>query len=180
VNEPVISKCKICAKDIPPGAKKCTECGEFQSALSRVLAGLDLKGLSALLPLLTLIYAFLSERIEGQRSEILIGAPRCEITGVTVFASNLGNRHGLIQAVKFSATETEPGGLVLPEDDSVLLLDPGSARMISFGVPDSHANGLVSFPGQQKPDCTVSLEFDILNFDQSAKRIDHRCGCPSS
>ena len=78
-----MTPCKICAQEIPDGARKCTKCGEFQSLPWRVLSGFDLKGLLALLPLLTLIYAFLAERLEPYQIPgiILIGLGLLAIDG---------------------------------------------------------------------------------------------------
>jgi hypothetical protein len=166
---------------MPKGALKCTECDEYQFAFSRWMARFNITGLLALLPLLTLIYAFMAERWEGQLSNIDVGGLTCRSDGITVFATNSGNRLGLIEAVEFEATETARGTLVLASDPADRVFDAGDARLLTFEVDTTtHAGGLVSFPGQQAATCNVEINVRVLNFDQTLDTRSLSCACPSS
>ncbi|MEM9577609.1 MAG: hypothetical protein AAF999_11425 [Pseudomonadota bacterium] len=144
------------------------------------MARFNVTGLLAVLPLLTLIYAFVAERWEGQYSHIDVGGLVCSTGGVTFFTTNSGNRHGLIDGVAFEATKTDRGAMTLTTDPSDRVFDAGDARLLSFAVdPATHAGGLVSFPGLQDAACKVDIEVRILNFDQSQQTRTLSCACPS-
>jgi predicted nucleic acid-binding Zn ribbon protein len=173
-------KCVVCAKPIPKGARKCTECGEFQSLISRIMAGMDLKGLLALLPLLTLIYAFLSERIEKQYSDLRIASVTCDAQSVAVFASNAGNRWALLRNGTFAATGDPVSHFDLPTDLGDLTFEPGAARLLKLNVNTRrNPGGLASFQSRQHETCSVALDFDILNFDHTPDHEEAKCVCPS-
>lgn len=173
--------CKICAKEIPDDARKCTECGEFQSLHSRIFAGLDLKGLLALLPLLALIYAFLAERIEIPRSELRITPVACVKNAVTVFASNTGNRMALLESAQFAAGPDPTSTFDLPQNLSTRLFEGGTSRLLTLTV-DLRRNpaGLASFQSVRGRACTVALTFTILQYDHSKDQETASCVCPSS
>ncbi len=171
--------CAICKKPMPKGALKCTVCDEYQFVLSRWMARFNLTGLLAVLPLLTLIYAFITERWEGQYSLISLGGLACASDGITVFATNSGNRQGLIESVEFEATETARGKLTLAADPAQRVFDAGDARLLKFDVDKTtHAGGLVSFPGLQAEQCKVVVDVRILNFDQTQDTRTLSCACP--
>ncbi|MEO1091114.1 MAG: hypothetical protein AAFX81_10800 [Pseudomonadota bacterium] len=173
--------CKLCARQIPFEAKKCNDCGEFQSVFTRVVRGIDLKALLALLPLLTLIYAFLADRLEVARSDLQVAAVACEAESVTLFASNAGTRTALLQHVGFAATGDEESVFELPTDLPQRVFAAGEARLIEVHV-DAGRNpaGLASFQSRQRPDCAVALRFEILNHDHTVTEEDQTCACPLS
>ena len=145
------------------------------------MARFNVTGLLAVLPLLTLIYAFVADRLEGQYSQLGVGGMTCSSDGVTLFATNSGNRHALLDAVTFDATRTDPGTLSLSSDEAQRVFAPGDARLLSFDVDKStHAGGLVSFPGQQSLECRVLVDVRVLNFDQSIDTRQLTCDCPLS
>ncbi len=173
--------CKICTKKIPDSARKCLECGEFQSLHARIFAGLDLTALLALLPLLTLIYAFLAERIEVPRSEIRIVPVACVQYAVTVFASNIGNRMALLKSAQFAAGNEPTGTFNLPKDLSNRLFEGGASRLLTLTVDRRHKpNGLANFQSARAKSCTVNLTFSILQYDHSEDQETASCVCPSS
>ncbi len=177
---PEMSACAICKKPIPDGALKCTECDEYQFTFSRWMARFNITGLLAVLPLLTLIYAFVAERWEGQYSRINVGGLTCSTGGITFFTTNSGNRQGLIDGVEFEATQTDRGAMTLASDLSDRVFEAGDARLLSFTVDAAtHSGGLVSFPGLQDAACKVEIDVRILNFDQSLETRTLSCACPS-
>ena len=176
-----MTPCKICAQEIPDGARKCTKCGEFQSLPWRVLSGFDLKGLLALLPLLTLIYAFLAERLEIPRSDLRITPVACAEDAVTIFASNTGNRMSLLESARFADGADPTSSFDLPADLSSRLFEASSSRLLTLLVdPLRNPGGLASFESAQAQPCTVALTFTILQYDHTTDQRTASCACPSS
>lgn len=172
--------CVVCAHAMPVGAKKCTTCGEYQSFFWRLMAGLDLRGLLALLPLATLIYAFLAERLEVPRSDLRLHAVACTADAVTVFASNGGNRTGILAAAAFDSGDGDRT-LPLPADPAARLFDGGASRLLTLPVDRAqNPGGLVSFESRQVPDCTVALKFRVIRFDHTDMETTSSCDCPAS
>lgn len=102
--------CRVCAHPIPTGAKKCTQCDEFQSTFWRVLAGFDLKGLLALIPMLALVYSYLADRIQPQRADLQLYPIACSQFAVDVFGSNAGNRAAALTGASYSLPDYAPPG----------------------------------------------------------------------
>lgn len=173
-------KCKICAKDLPDGARKCTECGEFQSPAMRILAGLDLKGLIALVPIVTLAYAFIQDRIEGEFSRLDVALVSCTEDTVTAFVSNIGNKNGIITRATYTTAGSEPRAFELPEPSESRLFEGGESRIIELKVNRQISpGGLVPFDARQKPDCGVDIAIETLAFDHSTRARTLSCDCPS-
>jgi len=172
--------CRLCAQEIPDGAKKCSQCGEFQSTWSRALAIVDLKGLMALLPLLTLIYAFLAERFETQSSDLRLTAVSCSLDGVKVFGSNTGNRSAILLTAGFSTGEDQ-SEFVIPESPEERVFDAGASRLLTLPV-DARRNpgGLVPHDLRSDPACSVELQFSVVEFDHTTTRSTSSCACPSA
>lgn len=176
-----MKQCKLCATDIPDNARKCTICGEFQSLPSRVFARIDLKGLLALLPLLTLIYAFLAERFDFPYSELRITPVDCAESTVTIFASNNGNRMSLLESAQFAAESDATSTFILPDDLSTRIFDAGESRLVALSVdPIQSPGGLVSFESAEADSCIVNLTFSVVQYDHSKTRKTASCACPSS
>jgi hypothetical protein len=172
--------CRVCAQPIPAGAKKCTRCNEFQSPFWRVAAGLDLKGLLALLPLLALIYAFLAERVEPKNAKLQIFPIGCTRDTVEVFGSNVGNRAAAVTAAGYSVGNRADGKL-LPQGDAVTRV---------FAANDSHVarwkvdlrkepGGLAPHGASEVAGCQVTLRFAVLEFNGRTREIEAKCVCPS-
>ena len=178
---PKTKPCNICAHPIPERARKCTDCGEFQSTPARIMAGFDLKGVLALLPLLALIYAFLAERFERQTSDLNVTTVACSGARASVFASNPGNRTALLETGSFQATGDPIGRFNLPDDLSLRVFEPGAARMITLTVDERrNPGGLASFDSRNLETCEVALTFSVVRHDQSRMMEVGSCACPSS
>ncbi|MDW4497406.1 hypothetical protein R5H30_05385 [Sulfitobacter sp. D35] len=165
---------------MPAGAHKCTECGDYQTWPARIVAGFDLKGILALLPLLTLIYAFLAERLEFPRSSLAATALECRADGVSVFASNPGNRTALVRAARFIAGDDAPGALDMPPPEE-RVFEAGAARILDLSVDRArNPNGLASFQALAQEGCTVAVEITYLTHDQRNETEATSCDCPRS
>jgi len=175
-----VTPCRVCAQPIPAAAKKCTKCGEFQSPFWRVAAGLDLKGLLALLPLLALIYAFLIERVEPKRAELQLFPIGCTRDAVEVFGSNVGNRAAAVTAAGYSVGNRTDGRLI-PHGDAVTRVFAANASHVARWTVDlrKEPGGLAPHGASDASGCRVTLRFTVLAFDGNEREVVATCACPS-
>lgn len=174
------SLCRICAKPLPTGARKCTECDEYQSLFWRIFSSFDFKGLIALVPIITLAYAFIQDRIETKSSDLRIALVSCESTKVKLFASNVGNRAAIIGGASFRTADQPAHDLIvaIPPEDK--LIEGGETRAIELQV-DSVINpgGLVPFGVGETPNCSVAITIETIAFDHELEPQVIVCDCPS-
>ncbi len=179
--EQLAGQCRICRNRMPEGAKKCTTCGEFQSAWWRVLTGFDLKGLLALLPLLTLIYAYLADRIEPEESDLRVYVAGCSAGAVELFGSNVGNRTAIMTGGTFAAGAEQASPLKPAGKADAQVFPPSEAHIVTWQVDERrNPGGLAPFEARKDPACRVRLQFTVLQFDQSTTTLDAACDCPRS
>lgn len=173
------TRCKVCAKLIPEGAKKCTECNEYQSTLFRVLAGFDLKGIIALIPIATLAFAFIQDRVETKTSDLKIALVTCEQNKVSLFASNIGNRAAIISGASFVTNDLPSMSLSVTLPPSKRLIDGGETRAIDL-LTDARLSpgGLVPFEQRNANICEVTISIETIAFDHELKTQDIVCDCP--
>lgn len=171
--------CRICAKPIPDDAKKCTECKEYQSIFWRIVSGFDLKGLIALVPIVTLAFAFIQDRIEKKESNLRIALVSCEQQKVNLFASNVGNRAAIIGYASFrtNSQPTQPLKVSLPAAER--LIDGGETRAVELYVDTAISpGGLVPFEERGVKPCTVSITIETIAFDHKLEPQIILCKCP--
>lgn len=171
--------CKVCSKPIPVGAKKCTECGEYQSLVWRIAAGFDLKGLIALIPVVTLAFAFIQDRIETKASDLKIALLACEANEVSLFASNVGNRAAIIGSASFVTNQQPAMPLTVSLSPSERLIDGGETRAINL-LTDKRLSpgGLAPFEEREAQSCKVTITIETLAFDHKLQPQDIVCTCP--
>jgi hypothetical protein len=174
------SHCRICAEPLPEGARKCTKCGEFQTFLARLLAGLDLHGLVALVPVATLAFVFLQERVGVVRSDLRFALVACSQTDVSLMASNVGNRAGVIAEASYNLGNEQPRQLILELKPDARLVDGGKTRIFELRVDhEISPGGLVPFEMQGRPDCQVVITVETFTFEQHTKKQKVICDCSS-
>lgn len=173
------SLCRICAKPLPAGAKKCTECNEYQNVFWRIVSGFDLKGLIALVPIVTLAFAFIQDRVETKESDLRIAIVSCERQKVNLFASNVGNRAAIIGSASFRTNDqqSQPLKVSLPVADR--LIGGGETRAIELSVdPKNSPGGIVPFEERDTQPCIVSITIETIAFDQKLEPKVIKCACP--
>jgi len=171
--------CRICAKTIPAQAKKCTECNEYQNPIWRIAAGFDLKGLIALVPIVTLAFAFIQDRVEPKSSDLRIAMVSYDQQKVTLFASNMGNRAAIIGDAFFQTNEQPPQSLKVSLSSEDRLIDGGETRAVELLVnPQISPGGLVPFEEWGTTPCTVSITVKTIAFDHKPDSRVIQCECP--
>ncbi len=171
--------CRVCAQPLPDGARKCTVCGEYQSFVARFLGGLDLQALVALVPIATLAYAFLQDRLVAKHSDLRVALVGCASEAVTVFASNVGNRPAIITEALYrvSGAEERPLGITVESADQ-RLIKGGEARPLVLTVDlVKSPGGLVPF-NQRGPACQVDVTIRSVAFDHTPTPLSVTCDCP--
>lgn len=174
------SLCRMCAKPIPYGAKKCTECNEYQNYIWRIASGFDLKGLIALVPIVTLAFAFIQDRVEKKESDLRIAIVSCEQQKVNLFASNVGNRAAIIGSASFKTNNqpSQPLEASMPVADR--LIGGGETRAIELQVnPQISPGGLVPFEEHGTHPCNVSITIETIAFDHKLEPKVIVCDCPN-
>ena len=131
-----------------------------------IASGFDLKGLIALVPIVTLAFAFIQDRVERKESDVRIALVSCEQQNVNLFASNVGNRAAIIGSASFSINKrpSKPIKVALPIADR--LIGGGETRAIELHVdPQISPGGLVPFEERGKHPCIVSFTIETIAFD---------------
>jgi hypothetical protein len=171
--------CRICAKPIPAQAKKCTQCNEYQNLIWRIVAGFDLKGLIALVPIVTLSFAFIQGRVETKSSDLRIAVVSYDQQKVTLFASNVGNRAAIIGDASFQTNDQPPQPLKVKLSSEERLIEGGETRAIELLVnPQISPGGLVPFEERDTNPCTVSITVKTIAFDHKPDPRVIQCECP--
>ncbi|MGF1610818.1 MAG: hypothetical protein ACFCUQ_15560 [Kiloniellales bacterium] len=177
--------CAVCYKEIPAGARKCFVCGEYQSWWRRLLSGIDIKALIALVPILTLAYAFLQTHLTTHESLLRATIMACERAKIALFVSNLGDRGAIIRSATYSVTENNQTSERIPleirrKPDSSALVPSGETQLIEL-VSSAIGNLPVNFPraGANAGSCRIDLAISVVAFDHDASDLELTCPCPS-
>ena len=171
--------CVVCAAPLPAGARKCTNCNEFQSFVLRSVSSRALQGLVSLLPLLTIIYVFLAERVEPDNAQLDLLLLRCTKEEVEIFGANSGKRAAVVLSGYFR----------LGADNSGQLVPIGLAEERIFAANESHVvrwkvdlrsspGGLSPHGAIANPSCKVGLDFLVYETNLGERSVYVQCDCP--
>jgi hypothetical protein len=174
------SLCRICAKPIPVGARKCTECDEYQNYVWRIASGFDLRGLIALVPIVALAFAFIQDRVEKKESNLRVALVSCEPKKVNLFASNVGTRAAIISDASFQTNDLPAQPMTVSLSSDKRLIDGGETRAIELSVnPQLSPGGLVPYEERGKQTCSVSITVNTIAFDHKPDPHVMVCDCPN-
>jgi len=173
------SMCRICAKPIPEGARKCVECNEYQNHIWRIASGFDIKGLVTLAPLVALAFAFIQGHMETKESDLRMAVVSCEPQKVNLFVSNVGNRAAIIGSARFQTNDQPFQPLTVSLSSENRLINGGETRAIGLHVnPQVSPGGLVPFEERGKEACQVSITIETIAFDHKREPQVISCDCP--
>jgi hypothetical protein len=174
-------RCRVCAKPMPQGASKCTVCGEYQHWSRRLLAGINLGALVALVPIVTLAYAFLADRLGHHGSDLRATVLECGHDRIRLFATNQGDRAAVMRGANYristdAAAQARPLAFGISDDDR--LFEGGANRAVVLQPParDGIAQPLVPFD-LTGAGCEIVIEIDTVAFDHSATPLEAACPC---
>ena len=176
--------CVFCKSPLLEGATLCLQCKSFQGRWRRLFSSLDIKSLVALVPIVTLAFAFLQDRFKSHGSDIQVTVLHCETDKIHLMASNIGDRTGVVKSVrarlvvngKRSQDVTTLKGsdqfeVVTPDEPSFLELVP---------VEGSAVASLPTHPPNVKQ-CDYEMDIQIVEFQRvtdEPKFVTTSCHCP--
>jgi len=176
-----MSHCRVCGHPIPKKAQKCIQCGEFQSLSYRWLSSSMLNSLIALVPISTLAFTFIYDKLETKESDLQFTLAACMSKQVELFASNLGNRAAIFTHAEFTTNQENLQPLQMQLSAEKKLIEGGETRSILLNTDDSKSpGGLASYSARQQPTCIVQVRLYSISFNQKSSFIDVKCPCPKS
>jgi hypothetical protein len=173
--------CRICARPMPDGAAKCTVCGEYQSWSRRLLAGLNLSALVALVPIVTLAYAFLADRLSHHGSDLRATVLECANDRIRLFATNQGDRAAVMRGATYristdAARQARPLAFAISDDDRLFEGGANRAVMLQAPAPTGITPPLVPHDLTGNG-CRLVIEIDTVAFDHTATPLEVACSC---
>lgn len=175
------SICRVCGNPIPVNAKKCTTCDEYQNPLHRALSGNVLNSLIALVPISTLAFSFVYDKVETKASDLQFTLTSCSAKQIELFASNLGNRAAIVTVAEFSTNEEPSQTLIVNLKADEKLISGGETRSVVLKSDDSISpGGLVPFSARQAENCRIKIRLHSVSFDQKTTFRELTCACPIS
>lgn len=179
-----VKPCVVCAKTIPKAALKCTECNSYQHWLARFLGGINISAFIALVPIITLAWAFMIERIETHHSDLRATILDCQSDNITIFSTNLGNRAVIIQSANYLISV---GGKIREgrpldftnNDPMTRVLDAGKWQILRLG-PQGVGSAAVPLVAAsvERGDCTMRITLSTVAFDHEVTPVELVCRCP--
>jgi len=179
MSEPI---CRVCAKPLPVDAAKCTICGEYQSWMRRLLAGINLSALVALVPIVTLAYAFLADRLSPHGSDLRATVLQCADDRIRLFATNQGDRAAVLRGASYRIS-TDSGDAqrslaFVDISDDARLLDGGANRALMLQPPAQNGITPPLVPHDlARPGCALIVTIDTVAFDHTAIPLEAVCPC---
>ena len=132
------------------------------------------------MPIVTLAFAFIQDRVEKKESDIRIALVSCEQKKVNLFVSNVGNRAAIIGSASFKTNNqpSQPLKMSLPVADR--LIRGGETRALELHVnPNISFGGLVPFEERGRHPCIVSITIKTIAFDHKLEPKVIVCDCPN-
>ncbi|VAV85112.1 hypothetical protein MNBD_DELTA01-216 [hydrothermal vent metagenome] len=180
-----MQECVICKAEIKTGAKKCTSCNSFQGPLRRLLAGVDIRSLVALVPIITLAFLFIKDQVVTHKSDLQISILECRQDMVKIVASNLGDRAALLKpkANLFVLLDGKESGdlkslVRSPTNETPPLVKPDQTIVASYNpILNKRTYTLPKYP-QGVSNCQYKIIFDVIAFDHKPSSVEKTCVCP--
>jgi len=174
-----VTECVICKNEIKKGAKKCTRCNSYQHPARRFFAGLDIKSLVALVPIVTLAFVFVKGQITVHKSDLRVAIMDVNREGVRVAVSNLGDRAAILneraELVFVVNGEADPRPRLLvkdPKAQGLPLIKAGESAVLEFLAvgTDGTKIPLDACPPDSK-ECMYRVSFHVIAFDHEPQTV---------
>jgi hypothetical protein len=185
IRSPAPDSCTLCKSDIPKGALYCTSCGKYQKRRDRVLSSLGIGTILSLLPIATLCFAFINDRLIVPYSRIWITPLECSLNRVQFALSNDGSRSGVLTAGQITQyiDGRQQGDTFLLRADQSTIVEAGKSLILEMAIrsndPDRRAASMQ--PPPQGHVCEYRIGVDLVDFgDDKAKSKGLSCKCPGS
>ena len=166
---------------MPSAALKCTNCGGYQSGLRRLLAGLDIRSLLALIPVATLALVFVRDQFVTPYADLRVATLSCRDDRVRIAAANLGNRDALFAGMLLKSKSSDKPmtmNLVGDRSEDSLLVKPGGTHVYELEAVDSKGDTL-GLQLHTLGACDYEIKLNALAFEEEVKKSKWSCACPT-
>jgi hypothetical protein len=174
--------CRYCKASLPAGATYCRECKSLQRWQDRLLSGISVSSLVALVPVVTLAVAFLNQTIVLPRSRLAATVSQCSRDGVVLALSNTGTRTAIVDGgnarflpanADFDRRLVPPGGAMTP-----VIVKAGEAQVSLFSFADPAGTSLPAPLLAEPGACRYAIRLGVLEFGGARATVDAgRCTC---
>jgi hypothetical protein len=167
--------CRECRNDMPPGARKCTQCSSYQDWRRFVFtwSGL-LTATLALLPLWTGAYSLWNLAfLEPAKLDAAIAT--CRSDKLLAFVGNKGQVPAMLGEphVEFADGDSwVPFEATFAMDEDKLVIDPGEVDVVDLAPPEGG-----SYPPDGLKPCKLKIVFPVLDKDSISNTSEATCTC---
>lgn len=154
----------------------------MQSWRDRLLTGINLSSLVALVPVLTLAFAFLNQTVILPRSQLSATVSACTRDTVVVALSNSGTRTAIVESglarflpakPDFDRTLAPPEGLLAP-----VVIKAGEAQVRLFSFADASGTPLPAPLLPEAGACRYDVSLKVLEFGGERSTVaGGQCTC---
>jgi len=181
--EPEAQPCRYCFAELRPGARYCVECKRFQSFWSRISGEINFTSLIALIPIATLAFAFLNEKVVVPYSRLSATVLRCSTNEVTAALNNTGTRDAIVEGGSARFVPVRPDFdryLNLPgQEYKPVIVGAGKSLVarLAFAEPGTFAP--LPAPQLQAPEkCTYGITLSVVEFGGRRQSVEAgHCQC---
>lgn len=160
--------CRFCGSALSAGTRFCLQCKQFQGLFDRIIGGLNLSALVALVPVATLAYVYLNETFIRPYSELTAVASRCTADAAILAVSNTGTRAAIIER---GAARSQVGGdfnrALRPPGESAdpVVVKPGESRVLRMALAsDPDLSPLPAAILADGKGCQFDVSLSVLEF----------------
>lgn len=134
--------------------------------------------LIALVPICTLAFTFIYDKIEVKASDLQFALIACHDRSVELFASNQGNRAAIFKHAEVIINAGEPQALIANMDTQDRLIEGGATRSITLVTNEGVNPVLVPHGARQADNCQLTIRLQSISFDHKQDNKEVSCACP--
>ena len=128
--------CNVCGALIPVLAIYCKECSHYQSSFRRLISGIDISALTALISSTALAFTFLSVHFPSRYFQVVAVGLACDGTHFGLAAGNLGSTPAILTSVRATRAvnniEDNQTFTLAPTAEADLIIKPADQRTLAF------------------------------------------------
>jgi hypothetical protein len=179
---PQTKKCAVCDETMPVAAIYCKNCGHYQSTIRRILAGVDVTALIALISSTSVALAFIHSNFIIPSNDVVGAALECKTEGFRIAFENQGGKSAILKEASAmqSAKPDDVRNLLVSENGqlssiSSIVLRPSDQRTLNL-VPAVGAFSEDS-ASDKKKSCYKIVFHSVVIGENSTRAGDVSCGC---
>lgn len=173
------TRCVVCRSPLLQGARKCVTCDSYQHPLRNLLAGIDIQGLVALIPIATLAFVFLRDQMMTPKAEMRLASLSCAGDSLTLAVANIGNRDALFAGAYISGIEGQSFLLNIDLEEAEPLIPPKETRIYELRAIDAAGNKKGLGLSQKRP-CDYEISPRSLSLTDAVENSSAICACPEA